>query len=120
VQDAAWAVCADGSTFPAGGYRIGQAPVAVAANWTPNTFTDPEGSFFLPDGRRAQLGLRPGFHALQAGDAGSAAGTTAWILAPNTSPDCIVMPIIKAAWSPTSVTSRSRVRSLPRPAIRPG
>ena len=28
VQDAAWAVCSDGSTFPQNGYVVGQAPLA--------------------------------------------------------------------------------------------
>ena len=32
-QNAAWAVCADGSTFPAGGYQIGVAPAAVACGF---------------------------------------------------------------------------------------
>jgi hypothetical protein len=44
-QNAAWATCLDG-TFPAGGYQIGRAPVAVAANWSPNVFTSTEGSVF--------------------------------------------------------------------------
>ena len=46
-------------------------------------------------GWRTQLGFRPGLDACKQGDAGSAAGTTAWILPPNTSQDCIVLPIIK-------------------------
>jgi hypothetical protein len=36
VQDAAWAVCADGSTFPASGYAVGG---ANTTNWSPHTFT---------------------------------------------------------------------------------
>ena len=79
AQNAAWATCLDGTTFPAGGYQIGKAPVKVAANWSPNVFTSTEGSNFIPDvsdqrsdhrrtdGRRAQLGVRPGLHAVQAG-----------------------------------------------------
>jgi hypothetical protein len=35
-QNFAWAVCADGMTFPPGGFVAGQPP---AVNWSPNTFT---------------------------------------------------------------------------------
>src|SRR3984957_5422362 len=106
-QNAAWAVCLDGSTFPPGGYQIGVAPVAVAANWSPNVFTATEGSYFIRDGStNDQVTGAPtqgghnwafdqGSTLCKQGDAGSAAGTTAWILPPNTSQDCIVMPIIK-------------------------
>jgi hypothetical protein len=45
-QNFAWAVCADGTTFPASGYVAGQPP---AANWSPNTFTGTAGSIFVPD-----------------------------------------------------------------------
>jgi hypothetical protein len=106
-QNAAWAVCSDGTSFPAGGYQIGQAPVAVAANWSPNVFTSTEGSFFVPDssttdqttgaptGGGHNWAFDQGSTLCKQGDAGSPAGTTAWILPPNTSQDCIVMPIIK-------------------------
>src|SRR3984957_15066092 len=106
-QNAAWAVCLDGSTFPPGGYQIGVAPVAVAANWSPNVFTATEGSYFIRDGStNDQVTGAPtqgghnwafdqGSTLCKTGDAGSAAGTTAWILPPSTSTDCIVLPIIK-------------------------
>jgi hypothetical protein len=106
-QNAAWAVCVDGSTFPTGGYQIGQAPVAVASNWSPNVFTATEGSFFVPDSSTADQttgaptggghnwAFDQGSTLCKQGDAGSAAGTTGWILPPNTSQDCIVLPIIK-------------------------
>src|SRR6516162_7960151 len=106
-QNAAWATCVDGSTFPAGGYQIGRAPTAVAANWSPNVFTSTEGSFFIPDSSTADQttgaptggghnwAFDQGSTLCKQGDAGSAAGTTAWILPPNTSQDCIVLPIIK-------------------------
>ena len=106
-QNAAWAVCLDGSTFPPGGYQIGVAPVAVAANWSPNVFTATEGSYFIRDSSTAdQVTGAPtggghnwafdqGSTLCKDGDAGSAAGTTGWILPPNTSTDCIVLPIIK-------------------------
>src|ERR1700735_5845925 len=61
-QNAAWATCLDGSTFPAGGYQIGVAPVAVAANWSPNVFTATEGSYFVRDSSTADqtTGAPPG------------------------------------------------------------
>jgi hypothetical protein len=108
-QNAAWAVCLDGSTFPPGGYQIGVAPVAVAANWSPNVFTATEGSYFIPDistndqttgaptGGGHNWAFDQGSTLCKDGDAGSAAGTTGWILPPNTSQDCIVLPIIKNA-----------------------
>src|SRR5215831_15617167 len=40
----AWAVCADGSTFPAGGFAAGQLPVTI---WSPGLSGD--GSVFVPD-----------------------------------------------------------------------
>jgi len=109
-QNAAWATCLDGTTFPAGGYQVGSAAVPVAGNWSPGTnfiFTFPEGSFFVPDSSTADQttgaptggghnwAFDQGSSLCKLGDAGSAAGTTGWILPPNTSPDCIVMPIIK-------------------------
>src|ERR1700722_16832352 len=48
-QNAAWATCLDGSALPPGGYQIGVAPVAVAANWSPNVFPATEGSDFVRD-----------------------------------------------------------------------
>jgi hypothetical protein len=106
-QNAAWALCVDGSTFPPGGYQIGVAPTAVASNWSPNVFTSTEGSIFVPDsstndqstgaptGGGHNWAFDQGSTLCKQGDAGSAAGTTAWILPPNTSQDCIVFPIIK-------------------------
>jgi hypothetical protein len=106
-QNAAWATCLDGSTFPPGGYQIGVAPVAVAANWSPNVFTATEGSYFIrdsstndqvtgaPTGGGHNWAFDQGSTLCKQGDAGSAAGTTGWILPPNTSTDCIVLPIIK-------------------------
>ena len=106
-QNAAWATCLDGTTFPPGGYQIGVAPVAVAANWSPNVFTATEGSVFVPDSSTADQttgaptggghnwAFDQGSTLCKVGDAGSVAGTTAWILPPNTSTDCIVLPIIK-------------------------
>src|SRR3984957_13418985 len=106
-QNAAWATCLDGSAFPPGGYQIGVAPVAVAANWSPNVFTATEGSVFIPDsstndqvtgaptGGGHNWAFDQGSTLCKQGDAGSATGTTGWILPPNTSTDCIVLPVIK-------------------------
>jgi hypothetical protein len=106
-QNAAWATCLDGSSFPPGGYQIGVAPVAVAANWSPNVFTATEGSYFIPDSSTADQttgaptqgghnwAFDQGSTLCKQGDAGSSVGTTGWILPPNTSTDCIVLPVIK-------------------------
>jgi hypothetical protein len=109
AQNAAWATCLDGTTFPAGGYQIGKAPVKVAANWSPNVFTSTEGSNFIPDvstndqttgaptGGGHNWAFDQGSTLCKLGDAGNKAGTVtnAWILPPSTSQDCIVLPIIK-------------------------
>ncbi|MGA8198001.1 MAG: hypothetical protein WB902_32085, partial [Acetobacteraceae bacterium] len=99
----------DGTTFPPGGYQIGSKPVAVAANWSPNVFTSTEGSYFIPDisttdqvtgaptGGGHNWAFDQGSTLCKLGDDGKKGGTTttAWILPPNTSQDCIVLPIIK-------------------------
>jgi len=84
-----WATCLDGTTFPAGGYRIGIAPVAIAANWSPNVFTGTRDSFFVPDSSTADQttgaptagghnwAFDQGSTLCKQGDAGSAAATTA-------------------------------------------
>jgi len=45
-QNFAWAVCADGSTFPPGGFAFPQPPTA---NWSPGIFSGSTGSIFVPD-----------------------------------------------------------------------
>src|SRR5215470_14159857 len=45
-QSCAWAVCADGTTFPTGGFTGGTPP---ATNWSPGVFTGTAGSIFVPD-----------------------------------------------------------------------
>ena len=107
-QNAAWAACLDGTAFPPGGYQIGSKPVAQAANWSPNVFTSTEGSYFIPDistndqttgaptGGGHNWAFDQGSTLCKQGDAGKKGGTTtAWILPPNTSQDCIILPIIK-------------------------
>jgi hypothetical protein len=49
VQDAAWATCLNGNTFPVGGFVVGSAQLPVASNWSPNVFTATAGSLFVPD-----------------------------------------------------------------------
>src|SRR5579862_8825695 len=49
AQNTAWAKCSDGSTLPAAGFIIGQAPVQVEANWSQHVFTGTAGSLFIPD-----------------------------------------------------------------------
>jgi len=108
VQNAAWATCSDGTTFPAGGFVIGGTQVPTAANWSQNVFTAAAGSVFIPDAsvNEANDPTKPltggghnwvfdaGSSLCKVGDAGSAAGTTGWILPPHTSPDCIDLPIV--------------------------
>ena len=83
--------------------------MAVAANWSPNVFTSTEGSYFIPDisttdqvtgaptGGGHNWAFDQGSTLCKLGDDGKKGGTTttAWILPPNTSQDCIVLPIIK-------------------------
>ena len=50
AQNAAWAVCSDGTTLPNDGFVVGRdAQVKIAANWSPNVFTAAAGSLFIPD-----------------------------------------------------------------------
>jgi hypothetical protein len=96
IQNTAWAVCADGSTFPAAGYVVGGAHVA---NWSPNTFTGTLGSVFVPDSSAAaghNWAFDQGATLCKMGNAGSATAPTGWIMPPpTTSTDCIVLPIVK-------------------------
>jgi hypothetical protein len=114
MQNAAWAVCVDGSTFPAnaGGFVIGVAPApAVAANWSPNVFTGTAGSLFIPDTsvhehNNATLALTGGGHnwvfdqgstLCKETDRGTVATAvaTGWTIPPTTSNDCVILPIIR-------------------------
>jgi hypothetical protein len=96
MQNAAWAVCADGSTFPAAGYVVGGAHVA---NWSPGTFTGTLGSVFVPDNSTAaghNWVFDQGATLCKMSDAGSATAPTGWIMPPpTTATDCIGLPIIK-------------------------
>src|ERR1700760_2686969 len=50
AQSAAWAICSDGTTMPTDGFVVGRdKQVLPPANWSPNVFTAPAGSLFVPD-----------------------------------------------------------------------
>src|SRR5579871_5509614 len=53
TQNFAWAVCSDGTTFPAGNQGFVNTTIANVApslaNMTPNVFTGTAGSVFVPD-----------------------------------------------------------------------
>ena len=108
-QNFAWAVCADGTTFPAGGFVAGQPP---AVNWSPNIFTSTADSIFVPDNSVFEHNdpaqpLTGGGHnwvfdqgstLCKETDTGPAVGTpTAWAIPPNSlEVDCLFLPAIRA------------------------
>ena len=113
MQNAAWAVCADGKTvLPAGGLVVGVAPApSVASNWSPGIFTAAAGSVFIPDISTHENNAATG--ALTAGghnwvfdqgrtlcketDQGAGnARATGWTMPAINGPDCILLPILKA------------------------
>jgi hypothetical protein len=108
-QNFAWAVCADGSTFPVNpnGFVFGQG--LAAANWSPGQYTFPAGSIFVPDNSVFEHNdpaqpLTGGGHnwVFDQGsalckqiDTGPAGGTpTAWAFPTSTATDCIVLQSI--------------------------
>jgi hypothetical protein len=111
AQDAAWATCSDGSTLPADGFIIGRdAPVRIAANWSPHVFTGTAGSLFILDNsiyehNDPKQPLAGGGHnwvfdqgstlckVTDVGPAGAVA--TGWEIPPNNPTDCVILPIIK-------------------------
>jgi hypothetical protein len=111
MQNFAWAVCADGTNLPPGGYVVGTPPVVNAANWSPNVFTGTTGSLWVPDNSVFEHNdpnqpLTGGGHnwvfdqgstlckVTDTGPAGQVA--TGWTIPPNNSTDCIILPIITA------------------------
>jgi hypothetical protein len=103
------ALCADGSTFPAGGFQVGTAPVLTAGNWTPGVFPATAGSYFIPDNSVFEHNdpnqpLTGGGHnwvfdqgstLCKVGDVGPAGGApTSWFLPPVNATDCILLPVI--------------------------
>ena len=111
MQDVAWATCSDGSTLPADGFVIGRdAPVKTASNWSPNVFTAPAGSLFIPDNSVHENNdpAKPLTHSghnwvfdqgstlCKMTDLGSgSAVATGWAIPPNNPTDCVILPIIK-------------------------
>src|SRR5215471_8285057 len=108
-QNFAWAVCADGSTFPTGGFVP---PPSILGNWVQLNADRAAGSIFVPDNSVFEHNdptqpLTGGGHNWVADsalckqtDMGPAGGTpTAWAIPPiNTafySNGCIQLPIIK-------------------------
>jgi hypothetical protein len=113
APDVARAACSDGTTMPAGGFVVGRdSQVLTAANWSPNIFTGTAGSIFVPDASTNEHNdtsqpLTGGGHnwvfdqgstLCKEADSGTdpATGRSAsWNIPPNTSTDCVVLPIIK-------------------------
>jgi hypothetical protein len=111
AQHAAWATCSDGTTMPGGGFVVGRdAQVLVAANFSPNIFTAPGGSIFIPDTSvnehndpsQPQTGgghnwvFDQGSTLCKATDVGNpGAVATGWTIPPNSATDCVLLPIIK-------------------------
>jgi len=109
-QNFAWAVCADGTTFPAGGFVFGQPP---AVSWSPGVFLSANQSIFVPDSSVFEHNdptqpLTGGGHnwvfdspLCKEINVGPAGGTpTAWAI-PDlnlglNSGDCIELPIINS------------------------
>jgi hypothetical protein len=111
IQNAAWATCFDGTTFPAGGFVVGSARLPTASNWSPNVFTAAAGSPFIPDNSVHEhndptLAATFGGHnwvfdqgtalckQTDLGRAGAVA--TGWAMPPIIGSDCITLPILKA------------------------
>lgn len=106
-QNFAWAICADGTTFPAAGFGAGQPNVQ---NWTPGILTATDGSIFIPDNSTFENNdptqpLTGGGHnwvfdqgvtLCKMTDVGPANGlATSWAFPPNTPPtSCINLPIV--------------------------
>src|SRR5262245_57502580 len=105
-QNFAWAVCADGTTFPANGYVNGQPP---AANWSPGVFTGTAGSIFVPDdsvfefndpgqpstGGGHNWAFDQGTTTCKEIDLGLAGTPTGWVIpTANNGRDCIFLPRI--------------------------
>jgi len=105
-QNFAWALCADGSTFPATGYVNGQPP---AANWSPGVFTGTAGSIFVPDksifenndpaqpvtGAGHNWAFDQGTTTCKETDIGPAGGTpTSWAIPSSDPTNCLLLPVI--------------------------
>lgn len=105
LQNFAWAVCSNGTTFPAAGFTP-----ATSTNWSPLTFTGTLGSAWVPDisvneHNNTREPLTQGGHdwvfdqgstTCKETDVGGASGPiTAWSIPPVNATDCILLPIFK-------------------------
>src|SRR5262252_3816357 len=108
-QNFAWAVCADGTTLPAGGFVIGQAPAVNANNWSPGVFTGTTGSIWVPDtsvyehndptqpltGGGHNWVFDQGSSLCKETDTGPAGSLpTGWKIEPNFPTFCVLLPVI--------------------------
>lgn len=105
LQNVAWALCSNKTTFPVGGFTP-----ATGINWSPLQFTGTLGSVWVPDisvnehnnpGEPVTSGghdwvFDQGSTTCKATDVGGASGpTTAWSIPAVNFTDCIVLPIFK-------------------------
>jgi len=108
-QNFAWAVCADGTTLPAGGFVIGQPPAVSANNWSPGVFTGTTGSIWVPDtsvfehndptrpltGGGHNWVFDQGSTLCKVTDTGPAGSLpTGWTIEPNFPTFCVLLPVI--------------------------
>ena len=110
AQNAAWATCSDGTTFPAGGFVVGSPALPSASNWSPKVFTAAAGSLFIPDtsvneqndpaqpltGGGHNWAFDQGTAFCKQTDVGVPNGaTTGWTNPSNTSADCAELGIFR-------------------------
>jgi len=109
LQNLAWAMCSDGTTFPSSG--LGFTP-ATAVNWTPFTFTGTLGSVWVPDisvnehnnpgepltGGGHDWVFDQGTATCKETDVGGASGPpTAWAIPVINFTDCMILPIFRGS-----------------------
>jgi len=107
LQNLAWAVCSDGTTFPTSGFTP-----ATAVNWTPFTFTGTLGSVWVPDisvnehnnpgepltGGGHDWVFDQGTATCKETDVGGASGPpTAWAIPVINFTDCMILPIFRGS-----------------------
>jgi hypothetical protein len=111
TQPVVWAICADGTTFPAGGYVVGQPPLPTGPdNWSPGIFTGTKGSVSVPElsvneHNTTAEPLTHGFHnwvfdqgstTCKETDIGIANGAvTSWSIPAVNPTECISLPVIR-------------------------
>jgi hypothetical protein len=105
-QNFAWAICADGTNFPIGGFVNNQAPVT---SWSPGVFTGTAGSIFVPDnsvnenndptqpltGGGHNWAFDQGTTTCKETDTGPGGGApTAWAIPASNTITCLLLPQI--------------------------